>query len=88
MKRGQEIGLSGGTGRATGPHLDVAVRWQGIYLDPGPPSANSTAGRTSCRTLTTLPRPTSSRAGARRLIQFVFQSKIPNQSVQIIRMHS
>jgi murein DD-endopeptidase MepM/ murein hydrolase activator NlpD len=34
VKRGQELGLSGGTGRATGPHLDVRVRWQGIYLDP------------------------------------------------------
>jgi murein DD-endopeptidase MepM/ murein hydrolase activator NlpD len=32
--RGQEIGLSGGTGRATGPHLHVAVRWQGVYLNP------------------------------------------------------
>lgn len=34
VKRGQEIGLSGGTGRATGPHLHVAVRWQGTYVDP------------------------------------------------------
>ncbi|HYM75745.1 MAG TPA: M23 family metallopeptidase [Candidatus Dormibacteraeota bacterium] len=34
VKSGQQIGLSGGTGRATGPHLHVAVRWQGTYLDP------------------------------------------------------
>jgi len=34
VKGGQEIGLSGGTGRATGPHLHVAVRWEGTYLDP------------------------------------------------------
>lgn len=34
VKKGEEIGLSGGTGRATGPHLHVAVRWQGTYLDP------------------------------------------------------
>jgi murein DD-endopeptidase MepM/ murein hydrolase activator NlpD len=34
VKRGEPIGLSGGTGRATGPHLHLAVRWQGVYLNP------------------------------------------------------
>jgi len=34
IARGKEIGLSGGTGRATGPHLHLAVRWQGVYLNP------------------------------------------------------
>jgi murein DD-endopeptidase MepM/ murein hydrolase activator NlpD len=34
IRKGQEIGRSGGTGRATGPHLHLAVRWQGVYLDP------------------------------------------------------
>ena len=34
IARGQVIGLSGGTGRATGPHLHLAVRWQGVYLNP------------------------------------------------------
>lgn len=32
--KGQEIALSGATGRVTSEHLHVAVRWQGEYLDP------------------------------------------------------
>lgn len=34
VAKGQQVGLSGGTGRATGPHLHLAVRWQGTYLNP------------------------------------------------------
>jgi murein DD-endopeptidase MepM/ murein hydrolase activator NlpD len=31
---GDRLGLSGATGRVTGPHLHWAVRWQSAYLDP------------------------------------------------------
>ncbi len=34
VAKGQLLGLSGATGRVTGPHLHWAVRWQGAYLDP------------------------------------------------------
>ena len=34
VKTGDLLGLSGATGRVTGPHLHWAVRWQSAYLDP------------------------------------------------------
>lgn len=34
VKAGDRLGLSGATGRVTGPHLHWAVRWQRAYLDP------------------------------------------------------
>jgi murein DD-endopeptidase MepM/ murein hydrolase activator NlpD len=34
VTRGQQVGLSGATGRVTGPHLHWAIRWQNAYLDP------------------------------------------------------
>lgn len=34
VMKGQLLGLSGATGRVTGPHLHWAVRWEGAYLDP------------------------------------------------------
>ena len=34
VTRGQPLGLSGATGRVTGPHLHWAIRWQGVMIDP------------------------------------------------------
>lgn len=34
VEKGQLLALSGGTGRVTGPHLHMSVRWSGEYLDP------------------------------------------------------
>jgi murein DD-endopeptidase MepM/ murein hydrolase activator NlpD len=34
VSRGQLLGRSGATGRVTGPHLHLALRWEDTYLDP------------------------------------------------------
>jgi hypothetical protein len=34
VRRGQLLGLSGATGRVTGPHLHVSVTWNGMSVDP------------------------------------------------------
>ncbi|HTB97410.1 MAG TPA: M23 family metallopeptidase [Terracidiphilus sp.] len=34
VSTGDPLGLSGATGRVTGPHLHWAIRWQGASLDP------------------------------------------------------
>jgi hypothetical protein len=34
VTNGERLGLSGATGRVTGPHLHWAVRWRDAYLDP------------------------------------------------------
>jgi hypothetical protein len=43
VKRGQVLGKIGGTGRATGPHLHLGLRWLGERIDPAlllaPPTA-------------------------------------------------
>jgi murein DD-endopeptidase MepM/ murein hydrolase activator NlpD len=34
VKKGETLGLVGSTGRATGPHLHLGVRWHGARIDP------------------------------------------------------
>jgi len=36
IERGETIGLSGKSGRVTGPHLHFSVSWRGEYFDPAP----------------------------------------------------
>ena len=56
LRKGERLGVSGQTGRVTGPHLHMGVRWNGAYLDPtklmgltlpelGPHKARRTARR-------------------------------------------
>ncbi len=35
IERGGEVGLVGSTGRSTGPHLHLGIRWRGARIDPG-----------------------------------------------------
>jgi hypothetical protein len=34
VRKGQRLGLSGATGRVTGPHLHLGVHWEGADIDP------------------------------------------------------
>lgn len=36
VERGETIGLSGKSGRVTGPHLHFSVSWRGEFFDPAP----------------------------------------------------
>ena len=34
LEKGAKLGLSGASGRVTGPHVHFGVRWSGVWLDP------------------------------------------------------
>jgi murein DD-endopeptidase MepM/ murein hydrolase activator NlpD len=34
VRRGQQVGAIGMTGRATGPHLHWGMMWKGVRIDP------------------------------------------------------
>ncbi len=34
LRKGEQVGRSGATGRVTGPHLHMGARWNAAYLDP------------------------------------------------------
>jgi murein DD-endopeptidase MepM/ murein hydrolase activator NlpD len=34
LAKGAKLGLTGASGRVTGPHLHMGVRWNGVWLDP------------------------------------------------------
>jgi murein DD-endopeptidase MepM/ murein hydrolase activator NlpD len=36
VERGEAIGLSGKSGRVTGPHLHFSLSWRGEFFDPAP----------------------------------------------------
>jgi murein DD-endopeptidase MepM/ murein hydrolase activator NlpD len=59
VKRGQALGKIGGTGRATGPHLHLGLRWLGERIDPALLLAAPTA----------LPSVSDSRAEAQQKIE-------------------
>ncbi|HET9031761.1 MAG TPA: M23 family metallopeptidase [Dokdonella sp.] len=59
VKRGQTLGTVGSTGRATGPHLHIGLRWLGKRIDPALLFDNPT----------TLPSVSDSHAEAERKIE-------------------
>jgi murein DD-endopeptidase MepM/ murein hydrolase activator NlpD len=45
VRRGQEIGRVGATGRVTGPHLHFGLRWHGARIDPAVLLPKAAGGR-------------------------------------------